>query len=130
MSLEGPIQVNNSGLVFYCDVSNPNSYRGEPTVNTAGSRYSYVWANGVVVRDSAGPSIPPPITGQEIASLRSTDGQETQTILYTAGVDQVNGGVYTHSAYIYLVSGTWVSVGQHWNPWNYGVPNYLTWSVD
>jgi len=34
--IEGPIQTNNSGLVFYFDTKEPKSYVGEPTVN-----YSY-----------------------------------------------------------------------------------------
>lgn len=113
-------------LIFYYDVGNVKSYAGEPTTNTNGwGQYNYWWGNAIVGRNVTGPTIPPPITGYEIASLISTDGQDTQTILYTASVDQVNGGVYTHSAYVYLVSGTWATVGQHWNPWDYGVQNYI-----
>ena len=125
------IQHANRGIVkkdlqLYYNREFVKSFRGEATINTCdlNTRYNYVWANGVVTRDTTAPS-PPPITGFEIAKLRSTDGADTQTILYTASVDQVNGGVYTHSAYIYLESGTWVSVGQHWNPWNYGVQTYI-----
>ena len=121
------VQHANRGVVkkdlqLYYNREFVKSFRGEATINTCNlnSRYNYVWANGVVTRDTTAPS-PPPITGFEIAKLRSTDGADTQTILYTAAVDQVNGGVYTHSAYIYLESGTWASVGQHWNPWDYGV---------
>ena len=33
MSIEGPIQTNNSGLVFYFDSKEPKSYVGEPTTN-------------------------------------------------------------------------------------------------
>ncbi len=33
MSIEGPIQTNNSGLVFYFDAKEPKSYVGEPTTN-------------------------------------------------------------------------------------------------
>ena len=125
------IQHANRGIVkkdlqLYYNREFAKSFRGEATINTCdlNTRYDYVWANGVKTRDTTAPS-PPPITGFEIAKLRSTDGLDTQTILYTAAVDQVNGGVYTHSAYIYLESGTWVSVGQHWNPWNYGVQTYI-----
>ena len=125
------IQHANRGIVkkdlqLYYNREFVKSFRGEATINTCdlNTRYNYVWANGVVTRDTTAPS-PPPITGFEIAKLRSTDGADTQTILYTAAVDQVDGGVYTHSAYIYLESGTWVSVGQHWNPWNYGVQTYI-----
>ena len=125
------VQHANRGVVkkdlqLYYNREFVKSFRGEATTNTCNlnSRYDYVWANGVVTRDTTAPS-PPPITGFEIAKLRSTDGADTQTILYTAAVDQVNGGVYTHSAYIYLESGTWASVGQHWNPWDYGVQTYI-----
>ena len=125
------IQHANRGIVkkdlqLYYNREFAKSFRGEATINTCdlNTRYDYVWANGVKTRDTTAPS-PPPITGFEIAKLISTDGLDTQTILYTAAVDQVNGGVYTHSAYIYLESGTWVSVGQHWNPWNYGVQTYI-----
>lgn len=125
------VQHANRGIVkkdlqLYYNREFVKSFRGEATINTCdlNSRVDYVWANGVKTRDTTAPS-PPPITGFEIAKLRSTDGADTQTILYTAAVDQVNGGVYTHSAYIYLESGTWVSVGQHWNPWNYGVQTYI-----
>ena len=125
------IQHANRGIVkkdlqLYYNREFVKSFRGEATINTCdlNTRYNYVWANGVVTRDTTAPS-PPPITGFEIAKLRSTDGADTQTILYTAAVDQVDGGVYTHSAYIYLESGTWVSVGQHWNPWDYGVQTYI-----
>ena len=31
--IEGPIQTNNSGLVFYFDTKEPKSYVGEPTMN-------------------------------------------------------------------------------------------------
>jgi hypothetical protein len=125
------VQHANIGIVkkdlqLYYNREFVKSFRGEATINTCdlNTRYNYVWANAVATRDTTAPSTPP-ITGFEIAKLRSTDGQDAQTILYTAAVDQVNGGVYTHSAYIYLESGTWVSVGQHWNPWNYGVQTYI-----
>ena len=115
-----------NNLQLYYNREFLKSFRGEATVNTCDltSRYNYITSNGVVTRDTTGPSTPP-ITGFEIAKLRSTDGLDAQTILYTASVDQVNGGVYTHSAYIYLESGTYVKVGQHWNPWDYGIANYI-----
>jgi hypothetical protein len=121
------IGVVKKDLQLYYNREFVKSFRGEATTNTCNlnSRYDYVWANAVVTRDTTAP-VAPPITGFEIAKLRSTDGQDAQTILYTASVDQVNGGTYTHSAYIYLESGTYVKVGQHWNPWDYGVPNYIT----
>jgi hypothetical protein len=131
------VQHANRGIVkkdlqLYYNREFVKSFRGEATINTCdlNTRVDYVWANAVATRDTTAPSTPP-ITGFEIAKLRSTDGQDAQTILYTAAVDQVNGGEYTHSAYIYLESGTWVSVGQHWNPWNYGVQTFIpknTWT--
>ena len=33
MSIEGPIQTNNSGLIFYFDSKEPKSYAGKPTTN-------------------------------------------------------------------------------------------------
>lgn len=119
--------VASSGLVFAYDMANrEKSFLGAPATNTCSfGSYNYVWGNGVVTRNTTAP-VPPPITGYEIAKLQSTDGVDTQTILYTAGVDQVNGGVYTHSAWIYLESGNWASVGQHWNPWDYGTWQYIT----
>lgn len=123
----GP-RMPTSGLVFEYDISNTGKcWVGKPTTNTCTfGQYNYTWGNGVVVRNTTHPTgKPPPITGYEIAKLTSTDGAETQTILYTATVDQVNGGVYTHSAWIYLESGTWVSVGQHWNPWDYGTQQFI-----
>lgn len=119
----------SSSLVLAYDMNNIyKSYIGEPTTNTCSfSPYSYVNGNGTVTRNTTGPANapPPPVTGYEIAKLSSNDGTDVQTILYTASVDQVNGGVYTHSAWIYLESGSYVKVGQHWNPWDYGVPNYI-----
>ena len=132
MALTQSPKVATSGLIFYYDALNSQkSWRGKPTTNTCSfGSYNYVWANGTVTRNTTAPVVPP-ITGYEIAKLQSNDGADTQTILYTASVDQVNGGVYTHSAYIYLESGSWVSVGQHWNPWDYGTQNYIplkTWT--
>lgn len=121
MSLNQSPSVVTNGLIFYYDALNTQkSWKGKPTTNTCSfGSYNYVWANGTVTRNTTAP-VTPPITGYEIAKLQSNDGADTQTILYTASVDQINGGVYTHSAYIYLESGSWVSVGQHWNPWDYG----------
>lgn len=122
----------SNGLVFAYDMGNTQkSWRGKPTTNTCSfGSYNFIDGNGTVTRNTTAP-VPPPITGYEIAKLQSNDGSEVQTILYTAAVDQVNGGVYTHSAYIYLDSGTFVRVGQHWNPWDYGTYHYIptkTWT--
>lgn len=129
MSILTGTGATSSNLVMAYDMNNiTKSYIGEPTTNTCTfGQYNYVNGNGTVTRNTTGPigAPPPPVTGYEIAKLASNDGTDVQTILYTANVDQVNGGVYTHSAWIYLESGSYIKVGQHWNPWDYGVPNYI-----
>lgn len=129
MSIQVGTGSTPSNLVMAYDMNNIyKSYIGEPTTNTCSfGQYNFVNGNGTVTRNTTGPvgGPPPPVTGYEIAKLSSNDGSDVQTILYTATVDQVNGGVYTHSAWIYLEAGTYVKVGQHWNPWDYGVPNYI-----
>lgn len=124
---QGP-NIATSSLVFDFDLYNTTkSWVGKPTINTCSfGQYNYWWSNAIVTRNTTAPvGKPPPVLGREIAKLQSTDGLETQTILYTASVNQVDGGVYTHSAYIYLESGTYVRVGQHWNPWDYGTYQYI-----
>ena len=120
----GPSRVTG-GLVFDFDMSNRNkSWLGKPTTNTCSfGTYDYGYNSTKI--SNATPPLPPPITGYPIYKITSNDGNDAQQILYTATVDQVNGGTYTHSAYVYLESGTWVSAGQHWNPWDYGTQQYI-----
>jgi len=126
----GPARVTN-GLVFDMDMSNTNkSWIGRPSTNTFNyDTYNYTDGNATVTR-GATPPIPPPVTGYEISKIQSNNGANTQyDILYTSSVDQVNGGVYTHSAWILLTAGTYCQVGQHWNPWDPGAYQYIPLNV-
>ena len=113
------------GLVFDYDMSNTQkSWKGKPAINTCSfGTYDYGYNSTKI--SNATPPVPPPVTGYPIYKITSNDGNDSQQILYTATVDQVNGGTYTHSAYVYLESGTWVSAGQHWNPWDYGTQQFI-----
>jgi hypothetical protein len=114
-----------NGLVFYYDMSNTQkSWRGKPATNT-NSFGTFDYGYNSTKISNATPPTPPPITGYPIYKITSNDGNDSQQILYTATVDAVNGGTYTHSAYVYLESGTWVSAGQHWNPWDYGTQQFI-----
>jgi hypothetical protein len=100
------------------------SWKGKPAINTCSfGTYDYGYNSTKI--SNATPPVPPPVTGYPIYKITSNDGNDSQQILYTATVDQVNGGTYTHSAYVYLESGTWVSAGQHWNPWDYGTQQFI-----
>lgn len=126
----GPARVTN-GLVFDYDMSNTNkSSIGRPSTNTCNyDTYNYTDGNATVTR-GATPPIPPPVTGYEISKIQSNNGSDTSmNILYTSSVDQVNGGVYTHSAWILLTAGTYCRVGQHWNPWDAGSAQYIPLNV-
>jgi hypothetical protein len=102
------------------------SWIGRPSVNKCNyDTYNYTDGNATVTR-GATPPIPPPITGYEISKIQSNNGGDTSmNILYTSNIDQVNGGVYTHSAWILLTAGTYCRVGQHWNPWDAGPAQYI-----
>jgi hypothetical protein len=125
MSASSGPSIQTDGLVFDYDMSNAQkSWRGKPATNTCSfGTYDYGYNSTKI--SNATPPIPPPITGYPIYKITSLDGNDSQQILYTATVDQVNGGTYTHSAYVYLESGTWVSAGQHWNPWDYGTQQFI-----
>jgi len=125
MSVFAGPTISNDGLVFYYDINNTEkSWKGKPTVNTCGFvDYTYGYNSTKII--GATPPVPPPIQATTVYKITSSDGNDGQQILYTAGVDQINGGTYTHSAYVYLESGSWVSVGQHWNPWDYGTQQYI-----
>jgi hypothetical protein len=126
----GPARVTN-GLVFDYDMSNTNkSWIGRPSTNTCNyDTYNYTDGNATVTR-GATPPIPTPVPGFEISKIQSNNGADTSmNILYTSSVDQVNGGVYTHSAWILLTAGTYCRVGQHWNPWDAGSAQYIPLNV-
>jgi hypothetical protein len=97
----------------------------EPTTNLwVGNRYEYN-NNSTVTRDTL--EVAPYKVGYEVAKIQSnTPGTNGESILWTTPIPSpVPGEVYTHSAYIMLTAGTYVKVGQHWNPWDFGVPNYI-----
>ena len=120
----GPRPIVN-GLVFAYDMNNvTKSWGGKPAINTCSFGTHEYGYNSTKISNATPPS-PPPVTGYPIYKITSNDGNDAQQILYTATVDQVNGGTYTHSAYVYLESGTWVSAGQHWNPWDYGSQQFI-----
>jgi hypothetical protein len=126
----GPARVTN-GLVFDYDMSNNSkSWIGRPSTNTCNyDTYNYTDGNATVTR-GATPPIPTPVPGFEISKIQSNNGADTSmNILYTSSVDQVNGGVYTHSAWILLTAGTYCRVGQHWNPWDAGSAQYIPLNV-
>jgi len=125
MSLSHGPSIATSGLVFFYDMQNiQKSWKGKPATNTC-SFGTYNDGYNSTKISNATPPVPPPVTGYPIYKITSNDGNDAQQILYTATVDQVNGGTYTHSAYVYLEYGTWVSAGQHWNPWDYGTQQYI-----
>jgi hypothetical protein len=125
MSISNGPMPSNNGLVFAYDMANATkSWKGKPAINTC-SFGTYEYGYNSTKISNATPPVPPPVTGYPIYKITSNDGNDSQQILYTANVDQVNGGTYTHSAYVYLESGTWVSAGQHWNPWDYGTQQYV-----
>jgi hypothetical protein len=112
---------------MHFDMANrQKSWIGRPSVNTCNYNfYNYVDSNATLTRNAI-PPIAPPVTGYEVFKLQSNNGANTDmTILYNSAVDQVNGGVYTHSAWILLTAGTYCKVGQHWNPWDAGPAQYI-----
>jgi Concanavalin A-like lectin/glucanases superfamily len=126
----GPSPANN-GLVFSYDMLNTQkSWKGQPATNTC-NYDTYNWTDGnATVTRGATPPIAPPVSGYEISKIQSNNGADTSmNILYTSSVDQTNGGVYTHSAWILLTAGTYCRVGQHWNPWDAGTAQYIPLNV-
>ena len=125
MSLNHSPSIALDGLVFYYDMSNTSrSFIGRPNTNLC----SYVpmnWTDGnATITRNVTPPIPPPIAGYEVCKIQSNNGADTQLdILYTTPLP--SAGYYTHSAYILLTAGTYARIGQHWYPWDAGVPQYI-----
>jgi hypothetical protein len=131
MSVASGPNITTLGLALNIDMTNTQkSWIGRPSTNTCNyDIYNYTDGNATVTRGVT-PPIAPPVTGYEISKMQSNNGANTQyNILYTSNVDQVNGGVYTHSAWILLTAGTYCQVGQHWNPWDPGVYQYIPLNV-
>ena len=126
----GP-NMEKGGLIFgydsghgVCDNhTSSRFYQGKPTTNTWNKdTHSYTSGNITATRNAT-PPVPPPleVQGFEVYKLQSNDGGLNQGIMGTSNVVDGVGGNYVHSVYCFLESGTIVTVGQHWHPWDYGV---------
>jgi hypothetical protein len=129
MSLGHGATVVKDSLVFAYDMGSKQSWKGKPTTNTWYND-SYNYTNGatfsVVTNYPSTKGLPVEAQGLKVIKLTAnTPGTLGQCIPWRSGVDQVNGGVYCHSVWAYLESGTQVTVGQHWNPWDYGSSQYI-----
>lgn len=114
-----------SGSVFMFDTGDTyNSYIGEPTTNICtGVAYSIYDSGATNYRNQTSPS--PPVPGYEVVKVvANTPGTYGQSILWRAPY-ATNVMTATNSVYAWLESGTYVQVGQHWFPWNYGSPKYI-----
>lgn len=134
MSLGHGPKLVTKGLVFAYDMSLPvndrpnKSWKGKPAVNTWYND-SYNFTNAatfsIVTDYPSTQSLPIEARGKKVIKLiADTPGTLGQCIPWRSGVDQVNGGTYNHSVWCYLESGSVVTVGQHWNPWDYGSSQY------
>jgi hypothetical protein len=116
----GPDLLGENNLAFGYDTGDvTNSYKGAPTTNICtGADFSIFNDNATNVRNQSYP--PPPIPGYEVVKVSSnTPGVYGQSILWRAGYS-TSPATATNSVYAWLESGTFVQVGQHWFPWNYG----------
>ena len=117
--------IDNTGLVFAYDLANVNrSYIGAPTTNICtGAGYSIYNSGATNSRNQTFPL--PPVAGYEVVRVvADTPGTYGQSILWTATYSSTPTTT-TNSVYAWLASGTYVQVGQHWHPWNYGSPKYI-----
>ena len=122
----GPNTVSDS-IVFTYDIGDlTNSYKGEPTTNYwDGTQYSIYNDGATNIRNST--DIAPPIPGYEVVKVTANSiGTYGQCILWKAPYPNNNVATITNSIYAYLTAGSYVQVGQHWYPWNYGSPVYIT----
>lgn len=116
----GPNIIGDSNLVFAYDTGDKvNSYIGEPTTNICtGVAYSIYDDGATNYRNQTSPL--PPAPGYEVVKVvANTPGTYGQSILWRAPYDS-SVVTITNSVYAWLESGTYVQVGQHWYPWNYG----------
>jgi len=124
-SANGYGSVVTSGSVFMFDTGDTyNSYIGEPTTNICtGVDYSIYNSGATNYRNQTSPL--PPAPGYEVVKVvANTPGTYGQSILWRAPYS-TNVMTATNSVYAWLESGTYVQVGQHWYPWNYGSPKYI-----
>lgn len=90
---------------------------GNATTNLwSGSTFSWTSGTGVFTRDISFPKL---FHDLEVIKIKSTDGNAFSAIPWTTDtVIETPGIQYTHSVYAYLEEGTYVGIGQHWNPWD------------
>ena len=124
--------IATDGLVLNMDASYVSSFvDSEPTTNLwTGSLYN--WTQGATMTRNF-TEIAPYDANYEVVRIESnTPGNIGMAIPWTTFLPApVIGDLYTHTAWMYLESGTYCKVGQHWNPWDYGTPNYIplrTWT--
>jgi hypothetical protein len=121
----GPNTLGESNLVFAYDTSDAsNSYLGAPTTNICtGADYS-IYNDGAT--NARNQTFPLPFKpGYEVVKVvANTPGTYGQSILWTATYSSTPTTT-TNSVYAWLEAGTYVQVGQHWHPWNYGSPKYI-----
>jgi hypothetical protein len=123
---QGNSSIATNGLIFAYDTGDGiNSYKGEPTTNYwNGNQFSIYNSGATNTRNIT--NLAPPVPGYEVVQVvADTPGTYGQCILWNATYPNNNVATITNSIYAYLVSGTYVQVGQHWYPWYYGVPNYI-----
>ena len=124
--------IATDGLVLNMDASYVSSFvDSEPTTNLwTGSLYNWT-RDATMTRNFT--EIAPYDANYEVVRIESnTPGNVGMAIPWTTFLPApVIGDLYTHTAWMYLESGTYCKVGQHWNPWDYGTPNYIplrTWT--
>jgi hypothetical protein len=116
----GPDLLGENNLALGYDTGDvTNSYKGAPTTNICtGANFSIYNDGATNLRNQSYP--PPPIPGYEVVKVTAnTPGVYGQSILWRAGYS-TSPATVTNSVYAWLESGTFVQVGQHWFPWNYG----------
>ena len=121
----GPNTLGEEHLVFSYDLTDTvNSYVGAPTTNICtGDNYSIYNSGATNSRNQTFPL--PPVVGYEVVRVAAdTPGTYGQSILWTATYSSTPTTT-TNSVYAWLASGTYVQVGQHWHPWNFGSPKYI-----
>lgn len=127
----GP-NTHTEGLVFGYDtgygipsINESRFFKGAPTVSHASLEAYSIYNSGATnYRNQSFP--PPPTPGYEVVKvIADTFGSYGQSILWRAIYPNNNVVTATNSIYAWLESGTYVQVGQHWFPWNYGAAQYI-----
>lgn len=122
----------SDGLTLSLDANSVASFvDNQPTTNLWKAS-TYNWTQNATMTRNATTVIPYDSEYEVVKIEATTPGTVGMAIPWTTKIPEpVIGDVYTHSAWVYLESGTYCKVGQHWNPWDYGVPEYIplrTWT--